>query len=1100
MKIQKLLYVVVSLLLFTVSSIADDITLDFEGLKNMEQVQNFYNGGAGSEGSTKGLDYNITFSANTLALIDKDAGGGGNFANEPSPDTTFFFTGSDTNIYMNVEGGFTEGFSFYYTSIIEEGDVEVWTELNGQGKRIGTLHLDITPSLGKGDPYGDYDNWAKKSLSFDGRAKSIVFKGVANQIAFDNISLNPRSEQTIMNGISIAPIGAETDTEALSHGKCNISNEFLVTLKFKTNDDLTDICDNFDFEFIGDKGGAMLSDCDGKVNKCDIDKTFNFTEKNEYKLSLNFKIKKLDDGYFFKNGKLKVSKINDGKSATVEIWENFNAYGTEFDIKKDAFSFQNGYWNEAVTNRDTKNQLIFKNDIAKAGDIVADYLEPLEDQASFWNSVGWRNKTLEKGLLWGYNTINESNQASQGLCYGMALASASNFIHKNDSSWGMGTLDKWESEIDEHWDNTKNETDALFPKPFNTNKVYDYDINDIQALKKIMYYFVAQPFYSDTFAEQWVGEEKTTTIYPLELIKKNQPIPIAFYYELGGGHQVLNTEYFSYSQNNNKYFKYIIYDNNEPNTYTNVKGIEEFTDFNEKIDNYIGEKLRRYDFVKLDTDILHIYTSITKQQNMKQYKKVYSKQTKDKRELTYNFPNHIKIYMVGGIFKKVSLRENGKNILLYPFVDAPIKGKAYKSEDNIFNNVLLLPSDKKYEITVQKQANFATIKFFVTIPKKDGTAEYMGYNHAEVSEKDPTTMSFVVGIDNNDTSIKREGADDYKPDAKEVYKLKLNSIASLNTIVVNNSIKLSWKNPIHPNYEESVVVRKEDTTPSSIIDGTEIYRGTDEEFLDTTIASEKKYYYAVYAVSKDNEPTEPVWTDVDTYRYTLYGTLSDASDEPIAGATVTLYNGTKTRLIETSFSSNTGLFSFNNLLDGEYVLNFSHPSYTFEKSELNVTVEKKSKEVLMKAEGVANLFMDIPQAVKVGESQTIIWDGVHIDNGATVNIKLFRDEKWETVASSVPYNQHSYQWNVTAPKGEAKLRIELDNTTFVEKDLFIFGADELKYDFDNDGDIDVDDIMIVVKGWNSKIGDADYSSTYDYNGDGVIDIKDVMMIASKWGS
>jgi len=159
MKIQKLLYVVVSLVFFTVNSVADDITLDFEGLKDYEEVQNFYDGGSGSKGSTKGLDYNITFSSNTLALIDSDAGGNGNFANEPSPNTVLFFTGSDTSIYMNVEGGFTEGFSFYYTSIQYEGDVEVWTEANGQGKKIGTLHLDITPSLGKGDPYGTYDNW-----------------------------------------------------------------------------------------------------------------------------------------------------------------------------------------------------------------------------------------------------------------------------------------------------------------------------------------------------------------------------------------------------------------------------------------------------------------------------------------------------------------------------------------------------------------------------------------------------------------------------------------------------------------------------------------------------------------------------------------------------------------------------------------------------------------------------------------------------------------------------------------------------------------------------------------------------------------------------
>ena len=143
--------------------------------------------------------------------------------------------------------------------------------------------------------------------------------------------------------------------------------------------------------------------------------------------------------------------------------------------------------------------------------------------------------------------------------------------------------------------------------------------------------------------------------------------------------------------------------------------------------------------------------------------------------------------------------------------------------------------------------------------------------------------------------------------------------------------------------------------------------------------------------------------------------------------------------------------------------------------------------------------MDIPQAVKVGEVQTIIWDGVHIDDSAMVNIKLFRDEKWETIASDVAYNKHAHKWSVTAPKGEAKIRVELDDTTFVESDIFIFGADELKYDFDGDGDIDVDDIMKVASRWTSKRGDANFNTLFDVDEDGVIDIKDIMKVATKWG-
>src|SRR5687767_14714862 len=65
------------------------VTLDFEGLKDEELVVQFYNGGAGSEGSV-GPDYCIGFNADARALIDSDAGGTGRFANEPSPDTVMY--------------------------------------------------------------------------------------------------------------------------------------------------------------------------------------------------------------------------------------------------------------------------------------------------------------------------------------------------------------------------------------------------------------------------------------------------------------------------------------------------------------------------------------------------------------------------------------------------------------------------------------------------------------------------------------------------------------------------------------------------------------------------------------------------------------------------------------------------------------------------------------------------------------------------------------------------------------------------------------------------------------------------------------------------
>ena len=1110
MRFHKLFYVVVSLLLFSVNGVADDITLDFESLKNMEQVQDFYNGGAGSEGSTKGLDYSITFSDNTLALIDSDAGGDGNFANEPSPDTAFFFTGSDTNIYMNVEGGFTEGFSFYYTSIHEEGDVEVWTEPNGQGKKIGSLHLEVTPQLGKGDPYGEWDNWAKKSLSFDGRAKSVVFKGVANQIGFDNITLSPNAGEVMSNNAMIAGFPDTVYSPAISNIN-NIANSFRVKLELKTDnktsfEDLKKLCEKSNsrpkyYFSIVEKNNRSKNKT--KQIGCEVkkDKT---SKKNI--LQLDFSLLKENGGYFLENGTL---EIDDRETKMYyDIFKNFNIYGTDFDMKKDAFSFANGdFVNPVIDKRD--NQLKFN----VLGALVESIDRYIIKKEALYKDIG-----VDIKRDWGHG--GSFNYDSAGLCHGMTHVVVANFIHKNDNAWNLKLTEeesthadivynKSINNINEYWNVKKLEINKNNPKPLDTNNVYKISTVPpfLNAMQKILFYHISQDFYK-TDGNSWAGKEKENLISDDDKLThssyidkvrthfiQNEPVPFSF--RLGGnlfgfgssGHSILNTQIIEYDDNIILYF----YDSNKLDKFTN------FIFKNGKVSSSYGyKKVRKFKYTSND-DPLHVY-KVNKSNNTQKITQKKLEKLKDKKaELDYFATNYMKIYTVGGSFKKVSLKSDDSAIKLYPISATLEKDKAYKNEANIFNNTLLLPVDKQYKVTVKKEAGFITLKLFVTIPKADGTAEYLVYDHAETSKEDATMVTFTVGRDNTDKSLKREGASDYAPDTEKVYKLKLASATSINAIVLENEVKLSWQNPVHPNYEESVVVRKEDSVPTSITDGTEVYRGTDEEFLDTTVANEKKYYYAVYAVSKDNEPTEPVWTDVDTYRYTLYGTLSDAGDEPISGATVTLYNGTKTRLIDTSFSSQNGLFTFNNLLDGEYVLNFSHPSYTFEKSELNVTVEKKSKEVLLKAEGVANLFMDIPQAVKVGEIQTIIWDGVHIDDSAIVNIKLFRDEKWETLASNVAYNKHAYKWSVTAPKGEAKIRIELDNATFVESDVFIFGADELKYDFDGDGDIDVDDIMTVVKGWNSKIGDADYNSAYDYNGDGVIDIKDIMKIASMWG-
>ena len=160
---------------------ASAYVLDFEGVGNLNSVGNYYNGGAGT-------NYGASFSNATLAVVDVDAGGSGNIANEPSPNTTMFFLDAN-NAILNIASGFTTGFSFFYSSSTA-ATVNVYDGLDGSGTLLGSLALTAQYSDNcVGDPNGPFCNWTAVGVSFDGLAKSINFGGTANQTGFDDITV-----------------------------------------------------------------------------------------------------------------------------------------------------------------------------------------------------------------------------------------------------------------------------------------------------------------------------------------------------------------------------------------------------------------------------------------------------------------------------------------------------------------------------------------------------------------------------------------------------------------------------------------------------------------------------------------------------------------------------------------------------------------------------------------------------------------------------------------------------------------------------------------------------------------------------------------------
>lgn len=181
----------VSLAIVTTFSVgnaqAAKIVLDFEGVGDLASVHNFYNGGTDGAGNS-GIDYGIHFSSAANGLVDLDAGGSGNFANEPSPDSVLIFRiGGDA--IMNVAAGFDTNFSFSYNSATA-AFVNVFNGLDGTGTLLASL--DIATNFNNscnGDPFGDFCHWDSVGATFSGNAKSVVFGGPAEFTLYDNVTL-----------------------------------------------------------------------------------------------------------------------------------------------------------------------------------------------------------------------------------------------------------------------------------------------------------------------------------------------------------------------------------------------------------------------------------------------------------------------------------------------------------------------------------------------------------------------------------------------------------------------------------------------------------------------------------------------------------------------------------------------------------------------------------------------------------------------------------------------------------------------------------------------------------------------------------------------
>ena len=102
---------------------------------------------------------------------------------------------------------------------------------------------------------------------------------------------------------------------------------------------------------------------------------------------------------------------------------------------------------------------------------------------------------------------------------------------------------------------------------------------------------------------------------------------------------------------------------------------------------------------------------------------------------------------------------------------------------------------------------------------------------------------------------------------------------------------LTWKNPTDDQtYHATVVIQKENSAPTAILDGTDIYRGTGETVSANGLERLKNYYWGIFTVNAEGGTRGPVITEVYSY---------DFPSEPESWSEVTkIYNTTEYPLPE----------------------------------------------------------------------------------------------------------------------------------------------------------------------------------------------------------
>ena len=160
----------------------------FGGLKNLEFVNNYYNGGTGSMGSGPAQkNLHLEFTANAQAIVSGAKGGSGNFINNPGGYPVMFFQ-TGTSVIINTTAGVTTGLWFTY-SALQPGTATLYDGPNATGNILANIQLSLNNS---GCTAYKMCVWSPVGVPLTTRVGSIRLSGTANYLGIGAIHLGTK--------------------------------------------------------------------------------------------------------------------------------------------------------------------------------------------------------------------------------------------------------------------------------------------------------------------------------------------------------------------------------------------------------------------------------------------------------------------------------------------------------------------------------------------------------------------------------------------------------------------------------------------------------------------------------------------------------------------------------------------------------------------------------------------------------------------------------------------------------------------------------------------------------------------------------------------